>query len=380
MSSKRVSDRRHYDDPGDYDDDYNDYDDDDYSDYEDDDDEDYGGSIRSSSSLGQRRAAPKKMSSARVRKQRKAKLVQMWAAFLIGGAVIFLILIKMVDVMYRGEPVSGNALSDKIYFDADYTIKDAVDDNHDRYFRKAYVLIEGQYQKILSGVERNDYDFKDDFYVAEGDAYLGCYKDGTKNSANAIDVSSYQGNVNWQAVKASGIDYAMIRAGYRGYSDGGLIQDDRFSSNVDGAKAAGIEAGVYFVTQAISYEEGVEEAEYVLGLIRDKGITGPVAVDTEYIEAEGVRANELSTERRTEAIVGFCETIKNAGYTPMIYASRNWFLVNLDMSEIGGYKIWLASYSETDFPYHIEGYQYTSEGAVSGVGGYCDINVWWPED
>lgn len=122
--------------------------------------------------------------------------------------------------------------------------------------------------------------------------------------------------------------------------------------------------GVYFYTQAVSYDEGVEEAQYVLQNIADYKISYPVVIDTEKMEAEGARANDISNEERTDAIVGFCETIKDAGYTPMIYANRNWYAQNLDMDRLGDYQLWLAQYSNVpDFPYLFTGWQYTSREA-----------------
>lgn len=154
----------------------------------------------------------------------------------------------------------------------------------------------------------------------------------------------------------------MIRLGYRGYTQGGLALDDGYVTNIETALEAEMPVGVYFYTQAVSYDEGVEEAQYVLQNIAGYKISYPVVIDTEKMEAEGARANDISNEERTDAIVGFCETIKNAGYTPMIYANRNWYAQNLDMDRLGDYQLWLAQYSNVpDFPYLFTGWQYTSE-------------------
>jgi GH25 family lysozyme M1 (1,4-beta-N-acetylmuramidase) len=170
----------------------------------------------------------------------------------------------------------------------------------------------------------------------------------------------------------------MIRLGYRGYTAGGLAMDDNYITNITSANEADIPAGVYFYTQAVSYEEGVEEADYVLQNIADYDISCPVVIDTEKMEVDDARANDISNDARTDAVVGFCETIKAAGYTPMIYANRNWYAESLDMDRLGDYELWLAQYSNVpDFPYLFKGWQYTSEGSIPGITGDVDINVWF---
>ena len=161
--------------------------------------------------------------------------------------------------------------------------------------------------------------------------------DKIKHAKLGIDVSSHQGSIDWETVKEAGIKFAMIRLGYRGYTQGGLALDDGYVTNIETALEAEMPVGVYFYTQAVSYDEGVEEAQYVLQNIAGYKISYPVVIDTEKMEAEGARANDISNEERTDAIVGFCETIKDAGYTPMIYANRNWYAQNLDMDRLGDY-------------------------------------------
>jgi len=201
--------------------------------------------------------------------------------------------------------------------------------------------------------------------------------DNIKNAKLGIDVSGHQGTIDWDQVKEAGIQFAMIRLGYRGYTQGGLALDDNYVTNIETALESKMPVGVYFYTQAVSYEEGVEEAQYVLKNIADYKISYPVVIDTEKMEADGARANDISNEERTDAIVGFCDTIKDAGYTPMIYANRNWYAQNLDMDRLGDYQLWLAQYSNVpDFPYLFTGWQYTSEGSVPGISGSVDIDVW----
>ena len=192
--------------------------------------------------------------------------------------------------------------------------------------------------------------------------------------AVGIDVSVYQGAINWSRVKAAGVDYVMIRIGFRGWATGLLVEDSTFRQNIAGAAAAGLKVGVYFFTQAITTAEAVEEASMVISLLRGYAVQYPVAFDTEYAAA-GARANNLTASQRTAIAIAFCETIRNAGYTPMVYASASWFLNNLAVTNLGAYKIWLAHYTAaTNFPYTYDMWQYTANGSVGGIAGSVDLN------
>lgn len=253
-------------------------------------------------------------------------------------------------------------------------------ENYWNYIKQSYIIVGDdretcQLYKISSKVARHDYDLER--FQLDDDGYMRYSDDNIKNAKLGIDVSGHQGTIDWDQVKEAGIQFAMIRLGYRGYTQGGLALDDNYVTNIETALESKMPVGVYFYTQAVSYEEGVEEAQYVLKNIADYKISYPVVIDTEKMEAEGARANDISNEERTDAIVGFCETIKEAGYTPMIYANRNWYAQNLDMDRLGDYQLWLAQYSNVpDFPYLFTGWQYTSEGSVPGISGSVDIDVW----
>lgn len=191
-----------------------------------------------------------------------------------------------------------------------------------------------------------------------------------------IDVSYVQKSIDWTKVKAAGVKGAIIRCGYRGYGSGKLCQDDMFMSHIEGAHKAGLKIGVYFFTEGINATEGKEEAAFTLNLIKKAGIplNYPVAIDTEHINASGVRANNLSKSKRTEVIKAFCEEIKRQGYEPMIYASLNWFSNNLDMSKLP-YKVWCAQYySKCQYKGEYVMWQYTSEGKINGISGVVDLN------
>ena len=200
----------------------------------------------------------------------------------------------------------------------------------------------------------------------------------TKKVFNGIDVSVYQGTIDWTKVSESGIDFAMIRAGYRGYGDkGSLVEDTMFAKNALGAKINKIDIGVYFYSQAINIEEAKEEAKFVVSLIKKYGIDVkyPIAIDTELSPMGTGRADNISKEKRTEVVKAFCETIKQLGYKPMIYANKYWLYDNLNVQQISQYDIWLAHYIEsTDYKYQYMMWQYTNTGKVDGITGNVDKN------
>ena len=199
----------------------------------------------------------------------------------------------------------------------------------------------------------------------------------TTSSANlGIDVSRWNEDINWDKVKEAGIEYAIIRAGYRGSVTGTLVEDKYFRKNIEGAIKAGIPVGLYFFTQATTEVEAVEEASMVLALCKEYDITYPVFIDTEKAGENG-RANELDKKKRTAICQAFCETIRNGGYKAGIYASKNWFENKLDMNILSDDTyIWLAQYGDEvtyDGKYHM--WQYTSSGRVLGIEGRVDLNL-----
>ena len=202
-------------------------------------------------------------------------------------------------------------------------------------------------------------------------------KDGKVASRKGIDVSKYQGNVDWKKVAEDGVEYAFIRVGCRGYgSSGTLIKDEKFHQNVKGALAQGIKVGAYFFTQAITVEEALEEAELVLKELGDYEITYPVAIDVECIENQKARQDKLTKEERTEICKVFCEKIKEAGYIPMIYGNNETFAELIIPEELAEYDFWIC---ETDgtmtFLYEFAVWQYSHKGTVSGIKGDTNISI-----
>lgn len=190
-----------------------------------------------------------------------------------------------------------------------------------------------------------------------------------------IDVSKWNKEIDWEAVAEAGIDYAIIRVGYRGSATGSLVEDPYFWQNIDGAVRAGVKVGLYFFTQATNEVEAVEEASMAIALCNKYPISYPIFIDTEGAGGNG-RADALDKETRTLVCDAFCKTIKEAGYTPGIYASKNWLNNNLNMDELQNYAIWLAEYKEAptyDGEYHM--WQYTSKGKVEGISTRVDLNI-----
>ena len=197
-----------------------------------------------------------------------------------------------------------------------------------------------------------------------------------------IDVSVFQGDIDWKKVKEDGIEYAFIRVGYRGWGSGKIVYDEKFEYNIQQALANGIKCGVYFYSQAINEAEAVEEANFVINSIKKYNITFPVVIDSEYATASRVgRADRLSVDERTRVCIAFCEQVKRCGYTPMVYASKYWFYDNLDVSRLSSYKTWLAHYlnnapdNKTDYKYEYMIWQYASDGHINGISGNVDMNI-----
>lgn len=193
-----------------------------------------------------------------------------------------------------------------------------------------------------------------------------------------VDVSFYQGEIDWQQVADAGVEFAMIRLGHRGYETGDLSTDDRFSANLAGAKAAGLDVGVYFFSQAISEEEAREEAAYVLSLLQGTALEMPVVFDWEYVSGDA-RTGTVGRDMLTKCTKAFCQTVKGAGYTPMVYFNWHQGQEMLNLIELTDYEFWLAMYDTAmDFPYQVRMWQYTESGSVPGIEGKVDLNLWLP--
>lgn len=194
------------------------------------------------------------------------------------------------------------------------------------------------------------------------------------SGAKGVDVSKHNGAIDWGAVKNAGINFAIIRCGYRGSSSGALVIDPLYTVNMAAAQGAGINVGVYFFSQAVNEVEAVEEASMVLELIKGYSLQMPVYLD---VEKSRGRGDAISVEQRTAVCNAFLTTIRNAGYTAGIYSNKLWFEGMINTSAFLDYKIWLAQY--VDIPTYTatryDMWQYTSKGSVPGIAGNVDMNV-----
>lgn len=196
-----------------------------------------------------------------------------------------------------------------------------------------------------------------------------------ESTSFGIDVSKWNKEIDWEAVKEAGVSFAIIRCGYRGSSTGVLVEDPYFYRNLEGAKKAGIQVGLYFFTQAVSEVEAVEEASMVLALSGGLMLEYPIFIDTEGAGGNG-RADGLDRKLRTDVCRAFCETIKGAGYQAGVYASRNWLKDRIEPAELDEYVIWLAEYRESPrYEGKYQMWQYTSKGELPGIEGNVDFNM-----
>lgn len=195
-----------------------------------------------------------------------------------------------------------------------------------------------------------------------------------------VDVSSHQGEIDWAAVAADGVDFAMIRAGYRGIEAGRIDTDARAAENVAGALAAGLEVGLYFFSQAVTPEEAAREAAFLIRFAEDYPITMPLVFDWEHVENPDARTAQLRDPALLTACAEtFASMVEAAGYTPMLYFNRYQSRELFDLRVLREYPFWLAFYdAPLDFPYRVAMWQYTDSGAVDGIGGKVDLNLYFP--
>ena len=226
----------------------------------------------------------------------------------------------------------------------------------------------------LEGMPLNPYDREAFSLDAKGRVVYE--KDG-KRAKTGIDVSTYQKDIDWRAVAADGIDFAILRLGYRGYTEGGLFMDETFYTNLQGASDAGLEIGVYFFSQAITPEEAQAEAAYILNAIEGYEVTYPIAFDWEPVApGQGARTDGLDNDTLTQCASAFCAKVAGAGYQAAVYFNQSQGYLRYDLRELTEYNLWLAEYdAKPDFYYHFDLWQYTHTGQVAGVEGEVDLDL-----
>uniref|UniRef100_UPI0040575BDA glycoside hydrolase family 25 protein n=1 Tax=Acetatifactor sp. TaxID=1872090 RepID=UPI0040575BDA len=352
--------------------------------------------------------APKRTKRKRKRRNMVFTILGLTVCFILMVAVMYL---AMVILEKAGEADIEDAMAEVMYtqLELDEKLKEA-----DAEFQNQLQLaIDTTEEEILGGIKQSLQSgvstvetlrafYPDDLVLASGGQYhfvpindalkQNEYADTNLNilengefqyvengqvvSHKGIDVSKHQGDINWQKVAEDGVEFAFIRAALRGYGTGKLVEDERFEENIKGAISAGIKVGVYVYSQAITEEEVLEEANYILQLIAPYKIDCPVVFDVEMVSGDNGRMNNLTVEERTHLTALFCETIQNAGYKPMIYHNMEMGALKIDLTALEDYDKWFAYYNANFYyPYEYDVWQYSEKGRVNGIKGDVDMNI-----
>lgn len=222
-------------------------------------------------------------------------------------------------------------------------------------------------------LEKNTYDFSN---LTMRQKQLAYYADGKTYSYVGADLSKYNEEVDFKVLKESGVSFVMLRLGMRGYGSGELMTDEKFAEYMAKAMEAELNIGVYFYSQAITEEEAAEEANFVIQNLENYPITYPVAFDMEYVANDTARVESLTREEKTKMAKVFLDTVKEAGYKPMVYGTKEWLLKQVDLTKLTDYDIWLSQQEEVpDYPYQFQMWQYSKEGNLNGVNGNVNLNI-----
>ncbi|MBR1693188.1 MAG: glycoside hydrolase family 25 protein [Lachnospiraceae bacterium] len=239
-----------------------------------------------------------------------------------------------------------------------------------------FVDIFGQsYQAEIDPLVKKQ-DYKREGFVREGQK-LSYQGDERYRFRLGVDVSYHQGTVDWAKVKEAGYDFAFLRIGYRGYGEAGrLCEDTKFYDNFAQARAAGLDVGVYFFSQAVNEREAAEEAEFVLQLLGGIDLQMPVVYDPEKLPGVQTRVDDLSREQFTQNVLTFTRLIRENGYEPMLYSNMLFEAYEYDLTQLSDLDIWYADYEPyPQTPYAFAIWQYTNEGQVDGISGGVDLNI-----
>ena len=222
-------------------------------------------------------------------------------------------------------------------------------------------------------VPENDYDSES--FETDSDGIV-TYEDESYYSVLGIDVSSHQGDIDWEAIAQEGVSFVILRIGYRGYTAGGLNADEAFSENLTGAQENGILVGAYFYSQAVSAEEALEEAEYTLSLLDGAALDLPVFYDWEMQTADGSRTLDVDESILTDCAAAFCQAIEAGGYDAGVYFYSSLALDTYDLTQLLSYDFWLSQPGETpDFDYVFTYWQYSYTGSLDGIDGDVDLDM-----
>lgn len=229
------------------------------------------------------------------------------------------------------------------------------------------------YYEIIKDMPRNDYNLENNLINENG---LLTYKDSKRESVKGVDLSKYNGTVDFTKLKEAGVGFAMLRLASRGYGSGKISLDEKFVEYAQNAQVAGIQIGAFFYSQAVNENEAVEEANYIVGAISGFNVKYPVAIDIERVSGDEARTDKLTNKERTSIVKMFCDTVKGYGYKPIIYASSEMLVGGLDLKELQDYDVWLADEKiPTEYPYRFGMWQYNTKGHIDGITGDIDLDI-----
>lgn len=241
-------------------------------------------------------------------------------------------------------------------------------------FGPPFLRYQNHVVKVHRGIETNV--LEAEHFSTDSRGRVNYEKDGVRAKLG-VDVSYYQGVVDWTAVKTDGVDFAVVRLGRRGYNTGLIEQDQRFEENYAGAAAAGLDVGVYFFSQAVTPEEAEAEADFVLSVLQERELQYPVVYDWEFMTPDReARTDGMTGEQIAQCAAAFCRKIEAAGYESMVYFNTSLGYLGLDLSQIKEYPFWLAQYQDCpEFYYRFDLWQFTHTGEVQGIGTPVDLNL-----
>lgn len=262
-----------------------------------------------------------------------------------------------------------------------YTVIDPYNDYSHRLSEDSFLLNDSSYGPIwmpaLADVPKTTH--TPELFALDQETGIMSYNDLSVRTYRGIDVSNYQGDIDWKKVRDSGVEFAIIRCGFRGYVTGSVNEDASFKKNIKEAKEAGIDVGIYFFSQALTTEEALEEAEFCLEAVKGYDLEYPIYYDWEVVndkDGDTPRTAYIQPQDLTANALAFAERIRLGGYTPGIYTNKKTAVWKYDLSRLNGIDIWLAEYSDTPSYFYDYGmWQYSSKGSVEGIIGNVDMNI-----
>ena len=214
---------------------------------------------------------------------------------------------------------------------------------------------------------------QEDFAVSDG---VVSYTGAACRARQGVDVSEHQGEIEWDRVAGDGVEFALLRIGYRGGTEGRLNTDARFEENYRLARAAGLDVGVYFFSQATGEEEALAEADCVLQALEGRKLDLPVFFDWEVAEIEGARSAGVDGDTVSRCAEAFCRRIAAGGYRAGIYFNRQQGYYDYDLAALDDYAFWVSDPNDwTDFYYAVSLWQYSFTGRVEGISGQVDRDL-----